>query len=205
MGRPRKAGKRHPNGKLVQPTAEERQADRLADTLYSVGFQRVVAMGWDKTEGNCTRAAGDQRLGTMAGRLNVAERIQKREMDGLEKFAEVWRQYSRATGIPMAAPSSQHIATTDDHPPLSDGAALTLVDPDTRDLRAEQAYKAATGALSSVRDQSSPCLLSVAEGVAMASETMFGEGARVPGALDAYSVARIRLAGALLARHFGVG
>ena len=58
-GRKRKAGKRHPSGKLVQPRLEENQREVMSTVLEA--RQRHFGVS--------ERQAKDERLGTALGRL----------------------------------------------------------------------------------------------------------------------------------------
>lgn len=95
-GRKRKAGKRYPSGKLVQPSGAETQREVLATVLEArQRHYRVTA-----------RQANDERLGTALGRLAFAGRIDADQYAAGQIYGEVMARNRAVMGLPMDQPRS---------------------------------------------------------------------------------------------------
>jgi len=95
-GRKRKAGKRHPSGKLVQPSGAETQREVMATVLDA--RQRHY--------GVTARQARDERLGTALGRLAFGEVITAEQHAAGQKYAEIYHRHHAVMGWPMPFPAS---------------------------------------------------------------------------------------------------
>ena len=95
-GRKRKAGRRHPSGKLVQPGAAETQREAMATVLEA--RQRHY--------GVTARQARDERLGTALGRLAFGQVITAEQYAAGQKYGEVYHQHHAVLGWPMPFPAS---------------------------------------------------------------------------------------------------
>ena len=95
-GRKRKAGRRHPSGKLVQPNARESQRDVMATALEA--RQRHYGVS--------ARQAKDERLGTPLGRLAFAGKVSPAQFAAGELFAELLARHRAVMGYPPRHPRS---------------------------------------------------------------------------------------------------
>lgn len=95
-GRKRKAGRRHPSGKLVQPGAVETQREAMATVLEA--RQRHY--------GVTARQARDERLGTALGRLALGQVITAEQYAAGQKYGEVYHRHHAVMGWPMPFPAS---------------------------------------------------------------------------------------------------
>ena len=95
-GRKRKAGKRHPCGKLVQPSAAETQRETMSTVLEA--RQRHY--------GVTAKQARDERLGTALGRLAFAGSITAEQYAAGQKYAEIYYRHHAVMGLPMPFPAS---------------------------------------------------------------------------------------------------
>ncbi|MBY0303630.1 MAG: hypothetical protein K2W86_00570 [Sphingomonas sp.] len=95
-GRKRKTGKRHPSGKLVQPSGAETQREVMATVLDA--RQRHY--------GVTARQARDERLGTALGRLAFGEVITAEQHAAGQKYAEIYHRHHAVMGWPMPFPAS---------------------------------------------------------------------------------------------------
>ena len=95
-GRKRKSGKRHPSGKLVQPSGAETQREVMATVLEA--RQRHY--------GVTARQARDERLGTALGRLAFKEVITGEQYAAGQKYAEIYHRHHAVMGWPLPFPAS---------------------------------------------------------------------------------------------------
>lgn len=95
-GRKRKTGKRHPSGKLVQPSGAETQREVMATVLEA--RQRHY--------GVTARQARDERLGTALGRLAFGGVISAEQYAAGQKYAEIYHRHHAVMGWPMPFPAS---------------------------------------------------------------------------------------------------
>ena len=95
-GRKRKTGKRHPSGKLVQPSVAETQREVMTTVLEA--RQRHY--------GVTARQARDERLGTSLGRLAFKEVITAEQYAAGQKYAEIYHRHHAVMGWPMPFPAS---------------------------------------------------------------------------------------------------
>lgn len=95
-GRKRKAGKRHPSGKLVQPRRAESQGDIMGTALDA--RQRHYGIG--------ARQARDERLGTALGRLSFAGKIMPDQYAAGELYGELMARHNAVMGLPIDQPRS---------------------------------------------------------------------------------------------------
>ena len=95
-GRKRKTGKRHPSGKLVQPSVAETQREVMATVLEA--RQRHY--------GVTARQARDERLGTALGRLVFKEVITAEQYAAGQKYAAIYHRHHAVMGWPMPFPAS---------------------------------------------------------------------------------------------------
>lgn len=95
-GRKRKTGKRHPSGKLVQPSGAETQREVMATVLEA--RQRHY--------GVTARQARDERLGTALGRLAFTACITAEQYAAGQKYAEIYHRHHAVMGWPMPFPAS---------------------------------------------------------------------------------------------------
>ena len=95
-GRKRKAGKRHPCGKLVQPGAAETQREVMATVLEARQRQYGVS----------ARQAKDDRLGSAIGRLAFAGNIAAEQLAAAELYGELMARNRGVMGLPRIHPHS---------------------------------------------------------------------------------------------------
>jgi hypothetical protein len=95
-GRKRKLGKRHPSGKLVQPSAAETQRETMSTVLEA--RQRHY--------GVTAKQAPDERLGTALGRLAFTGGITTEQYAAGQKYAEIYYRHHAVMGLPMPFPAS---------------------------------------------------------------------------------------------------
>lgn len=95
-GRKRKAGKRHPSGKLVQPRLEETQREVMSTVLEA--RQRHFGVS--------ERQAKDERLGTPLGRLAFVGAITLSQYAAGELYGETMARHRAVVGLPPAQPRS---------------------------------------------------------------------------------------------------
>lgn len=95
-GRKRKTGKRHPSGKLVQPSGAETQREAMATVLEA--RQRHY--------GVTARQARDERVGTALGRLAFGQIITAEQYAAGQKYAEIHHRHHAVMGWPMPFPAS---------------------------------------------------------------------------------------------------
>jgi hypothetical protein len=95
-GRKRKSGKRHPSGKLVQPSGAETQREVMATVLEA--RQRHY--------GVTAKQARDERLGTALGRLAFTASITAEQYAAGQKYAEIYHRHHAVMGWPLPFPAS---------------------------------------------------------------------------------------------------
>ncbi|SCW80684.1 hypothetical protein SAMN02927924_03040 [Sphingobium faniae] len=95
-GRKRKAGQRHPSGKLVQPGIGELQREALA----------TVIEARQRHYGVTAKQAKDKRLGTALGRLAFAGKIAADQYAAGELYGEIMARNRAVMGLPMDQPRS---------------------------------------------------------------------------------------------------
>lgn len=95
-GRKRKAGARHPSGKLVQPRTAELQREVLA----------TVIDARQRHYGVTAKQARDARLGTALGRLAFAGAITADQYAAGEMYGEIMARNRAVMGLPMDQPRS---------------------------------------------------------------------------------------------------
>lgn len=95
-GRKRKAGRRHPSGKLVQPSSGETQREVVATVLQA--RQRHY--------GVTAKQAKDERLGSALGRLAFAGKITADQYGAGEMYGEIMARNRAVMGLPMDQPRS---------------------------------------------------------------------------------------------------
>ena len=95
-GRKRKAGKRHPSGKLVQPGAAETQREVMATVLEARQRQYGVT----------ARQAKDERLGSAIGRLAFAGKITAEQLAAAELYGDLMARNRGVMGLPRIHPHS---------------------------------------------------------------------------------------------------
>ena len=95
-GRKRKAGRRHPCGKLVQPGQGESQRDAMATVLEA--RQRHFGIS--------ARQARDERLGTALGRMAFAGKITADQFAAAELYGELMARCNAVMGLPNEQPRS---------------------------------------------------------------------------------------------------
>jgi len=95
-GRKRKAGRRHPCGKLVRASVGETQREALATVLEA--RQRHY--------GVTAAQAKDERLGTALGRLAFAGKITAEHLAAGELYGEIMARNRAVMGLPMDQPRS---------------------------------------------------------------------------------------------------
>ncbi len=95
-GRKRKAGRRHPCGKLVRASVGETQREIVATVLQA--RQRHY--------GVTVRQAKDERLGTALGRLAFAGKITADQYAAGEMYGEIMARNRTVMGLPMDQPRS---------------------------------------------------------------------------------------------------
>ncbi len=95
-GRKRKAGRRHPCGKLVQPGK--------AETLREV--TATVLDARQRQYGVTARQAKDERLGSAIGRLAFAEKITAEQLAAAELYGDLMARNRAVMGLPPIHPHS---------------------------------------------------------------------------------------------------
>jgi hypothetical protein len=95
-GRKRKAGRRHPSGKLSQPSGAETQREAMATALEA--RQRHYGVS--------ARQAKDERLGTALGRLAFAGAVTAEQFAAGELYGEVMARNRAVMGLPTDQPRS---------------------------------------------------------------------------------------------------
>lgn len=95
-GRKRKSGRRHPSGKLVQPSKAETRREVMATVLEA--RQRHY--------GVTARQAKDDRLGSVIGRLAFAGTITAEQLAASEMYGEIMARNRAVMGLPMDQPRS---------------------------------------------------------------------------------------------------
>jgi len=95
-GRKRKAGRRHPSGKLVQPGKAETQREATATVLEA--RQRHY--------GVTARQAKDERLGTALGRLAFAGAVSAEQFAAGELYGDIMARNRGVMGLPRIHPHS---------------------------------------------------------------------------------------------------
>ncbi len=95
-GRKRKAGRRHPCGKLVQPGKAETCREVTATVLEARQHQYGVS----------ARQAKDKRLGSAIGRLALAGRITPEQLMAAEIYGEIMARNRVVMGLPPDQPRS---------------------------------------------------------------------------------------------------
>jgi len=95
-GRKRKSGKRHPCGKLVQPSAGETQREVMATVVEARRRQYGVT----------ARQARDERLGSALGRLSFRGIITPDQYSAGQVYAAIMGRYRAIMGLPMDQPRS---------------------------------------------------------------------------------------------------
>lgn len=94
-GRPRKAGKRHPNGRLAQPTGWEIMTPVLERRCKQIGLAPTVEN---------MRAVKGQEGGTTWGKLLLSGQIDQRQHDACKWFATLRAAYHRSIDAPKETP-----------------------------------------------------------------------------------------------------
>ncbi len=95
-GRKRKAGRRHPCGKLVQPGKAETQREVTATVLEARQRQYGVS----------ARQAKDERLGSAIGRLAFAGKITPEQLAAAELYGDLMARNRAVMGLPPLHPHS---------------------------------------------------------------------------------------------------
>jgi hypothetical protein len=95
-GRKRKAGCRHPSGKLVQPGKAETQREA---TKTALGARQ-------RHYGVSARQASDERLGTALGRAAFAGKITAGQFAAGELYGDIMARNRAVLGLPMDQPRS---------------------------------------------------------------------------------------------------
>ena len=95
-GRKRKAGRRHPCGKLVQPGK--------AETLR--GVTATVLDARQRQYGVTARQAKDERLGSAIGRLAFAGKITAEQLAAAELYGDLMARNRAVMGLPPIHPHS---------------------------------------------------------------------------------------------------
>ena len=95
-GRKRKAGRRHPCGKLVQPGKTETLREVTATVLDARQRQYGVT----------ARQAKDERLGSAIGRLAFAGKITAEQLAAAELFGDLMARNRAVMGLPPIHPHS---------------------------------------------------------------------------------------------------
>ena len=95
-GRKRKAGRRHPCGKLVQPGKAETQREVTATVLEARQRQYGVT----------ARQAKDERLGSAIGRLAFAGKITPEQLAAAELYGDLMARNRGVMGLPRIHPHS---------------------------------------------------------------------------------------------------
>lgn len=95
-GRKRKAGRRHPCGKLVQPGK--------AETLREVSATVLDAR--QRQYGVTARQAKDERLGSAIGRLAFAGKIKAEQLAAAELYGDLMARNRAVMGLPPIHPHS---------------------------------------------------------------------------------------------------
>ncbi|OZA56204.1 MAG: hypothetical protein B7X78_10080 [Sphingomonadales bacterium 39-62-4] len=95
-GRKRKAGRRHPSGKLVQPGKAETQREATATVLEA--RQRHYGL--------TARQAKDERLGTALGRLAFAGTVSAEQFAAGELYGDIMARNRGVMGLPRIHPHS---------------------------------------------------------------------------------------------------
>ena len=116
-GRKRKAGRRHPCGKLVQPGK--------AETLREV--TATVLDARQRQYGVTARQAKDERLGSAIGRLAFAGKITAEELAAAELYGDLMARNRAVMGLPPIHPHSATGLLLDEG---IFGRSLTEYDPD---------------------------------------------------------------------------
>jgi len=116
-GRKRKAGRRHPCGKLVQPGK--------AETLREV--TATVLDARQRQYGVTARQAKDERLGSAIGRLAFAGKITAEQLAAAELYGDLMARNRAVMGLPPIHPHSATGLLLDEG---IFGRSLTEYDPD---------------------------------------------------------------------------
>lgn len=116
-GRKRKAGRRHPSGKLVQPGKAETMREVTATVLDARQRQYGVT----------ARQAKDERLGSAIGRLAFAGKITAEELAAAELYGDLMARNRAVMGLPPIHPHSATGLLLDEG---IFGRSLTEYDPD---------------------------------------------------------------------------
>lgn len=95
-GRKRKAGLRHPSGKLVQPGTGELQREAMA----------TVIAARQRHYGVTAKQASDERLGTALGRLAFAGKVTAGQYAAGEMYGEIMARNRIVMGLPPLHPHS---------------------------------------------------------------------------------------------------
>lgn len=116
-GRKRKAGRRHPCGKLVQPGKAETMREVTATVLDARQRQYGVT----------ARQAKDERLGSAIGRLAFAGKITAEQLAAAELYGDLMARNRAVMGLPPIHPHSATGLLLDEG---IFGRSLTEYDPD---------------------------------------------------------------------------
>ena len=116
-GRKRKAGRRHPCGKLVQPGKTETLREVTATVLDARQRQYGVT----------ARQAKDERLGSAIGRLAFAGKITAEQLAAAELYGDLMARNRAVMGLPPIHPHSATGLLLDEG---IFGRSLTEYDPD---------------------------------------------------------------------------
>ncbi len=116
-GRKRKAGRRHPCGKLVQPGKAETMREVTATVLDARQRQYGVT----------ARQAKDERLGSAIGRLAFTGKITAAELAAAELYGDLMARNRAVMGLPPIHPHSATGLLLDEG---IFGRSLTEYDPD---------------------------------------------------------------------------
>lgn len=95
-GRKRKAGQRHPSGKLVQPGTGELQREAMA----------TVIEARQRHYGVTAKQAKDERLGTALGRIAFAGKITADQYAAGDMYGGIMARNRAVMGLPMDQPRS---------------------------------------------------------------------------------------------------
>ena len=116
-GRKRKAGRRHPCGKLVQPGKAETMREVTATVMDARQRQYGVT----------ARQAKDERLGSAIGRLAFAGKITAEQLAAAELYGDLMARNRAVIGLPPIHPHSATGLLLDEG---IFGRSLTEYDPD---------------------------------------------------------------------------
>lgn len=134
-GRPAKSGRRHPSGKLVQPTPREKAQDAQEAAITA----RLRLLSLPDTEAN-RDAAKSQTAGCEVGRRIMAEKDPSPLWEAVKHWRAAVLAYDRAIGSPLRHTKSLGILTPTEG--MSADASTPARDDRPEDVRYRQAVSA---------------------------------------------------------------